>query len=292
MFAALKYTNTSNLGDDIQTIAAIQWLPKVDIYLNRDFLRKEIEEKNVPANLKLILNGWFSHNPSGFYPVDNRIKPLLISMHLTNKYNGGSDGYEKLFKDGKFKDWLIANGPVGCRDTHTLELLASKDIPSYFSGCLTTTLNKAPGIVEDPNLVCVVLDGYSTIPKEFENSFKTKQVSHSLSKQYLQNDNYRRDLAKEFLATYQSAGIIITSRLHSVLPCLAMGKNVVFTPLQPDDPRFTGWDNILRKVSKEELLESKTMEDLMSLRSGTNQFELNEMKENLKSRVLKYIETK
>ena len=48
-----------NVGDNIQSLAAKQFLPKVDEFINREELA---EHKGDAVNL--IMNGWFSHNIS------------------------------------------------------------------------------------------------------------------------------------------------------------------------------------------------------------------------------------
>ena len=73
----LVYANTFNLGDDIQTLAAKQFLPYVDHYLERD----SINEFKKDFNVKAILNGWWTHKPNCWPPSKNII-PLLISIHI------------------------------------------------------------------------------------------------------------------------------------------------------------------------------------------------------------------
>ncbi len=69
LFALLRYRNTRNLGDEIQSIAARQFLPRVDGFIDRDRLVMSGRKKN--ANFKLILNGWYSHSPERWPPPPN-----------------------------------------------------------------------------------------------------------------------------------------------------------------------------------------------------------------------------
>jgi len=281
MIAALKYTNTTNLGDDIQTLAASSWLPKIDTYLDRDFLREELNENNKIS--KLILNGWFTHNPEGFYPLTSDVKPLLISMHFADKSAFGTNGHNLLFKDGRLKSWLIEHGPVGCRDTSTQDLLLSNGVPAYFSGCLTTTLKISLDVVRNQDLVCAV---DVSLPEFFKQKFNIKYLTHRVPNTL--SDTSRRELAKDFLSLYQSSRLVITSRFHVALPCLAYGTPVIFIPYRQDDPRFTGWEPILRKVNRNQILEATTLEELIAL-GNTDRSKLNIMIDALTSKITNYI---
>jgi len=66
----LKYEHSllsvrpQNLGDEIQSLAALQFLPRVDTQFNRDTLSKaEADEPHL-----LIMNGWFSLRLTRFRP--------------------------------------------------------------------------------------------------------------------------------------------------------------------------------------------------------------------------------
>ena len=74
---------TINIGDDIQTLAGINFLKKNGIndyvYVNREELNKYNGEP-----IKLIMNGWYMHNIKNFPPSD-KIFPIFISVHISNK---------------------------------------------------------------------------------------------------------------------------------------------------------------------------------------------------------------
>ena len=90
-FALLKYT-TENIGDEIQSIAACRFLPKVDYLIDRD----RIDAEPVDSKTKIILNGWFTDSPEN-WPVKNKnIIPLFISFHLSDEYESS---FQKLPDD-------------------------------------------------------------------------------------------------------------------------------------------------------------------------------------------------
>ena len=57
-YGLLTY-RTENIGDEIQSIAARQFLPRVDVYVERDSLNNVVSDEKI----KLIMNGWFTHKP-------------------------------------------------------------------------------------------------------------------------------------------------------------------------------------------------------------------------------------
>lgn len=115
---------TINIGDDIQTLAGINFLKKHGIneyvYVNREELNKYDGEP-----IKLIMNGWYMHNINNFPPSDN-IYPIFISIHVADK---------NLVKNNV--KYFRKYQPIGCRDESTVKLFESFGIKAYFSGCLT-----------------------------------------------------------------------------------------------------------------------------------------------------------
>ena len=132
-YASLAWT-ANNIGEEIQIIAAQQFLPRVDAYMNKE----RLNTYKFNEDYKIILNGWWLRHPKRFYTNDN-IHPLLISIHINPIAS-------KNFFTKKTIEYLIKNGPVGCRDSFTLDLMKKNNIPAYFSGCLTLTLQKNPSV--------------------------------------------------------------------------------------------------------------------------------------------------
>lgn len=116
-----------NIGDYIQAVAASQFLNKIDGYIEREQLK---EYKGEPC--AVIMNGWYMHHPEQ-WPPNNEIKPLFIAFHINKMV-------EEKFLSKESVDYLKMHQPIGCRDTHTMNLLKDKGVDAYFSGCLTLTL--------------------------------------------------------------------------------------------------------------------------------------------------------
>jgi hypothetical protein len=141
-FALLSYY-TTNLGDEIQSVAAQQFLPQTVLLIDRDGWTTNA--RSFRGAFKIILNGWFSNNPEN-WPPPAFLSPCLISMHITRerpKPSLSSPASEVLVQ-GKSLEYLKRYQPVGCRDLWTLDLLRKRGVECYFSGCATLTLG-APG---------------------------------------------------------------------------------------------------------------------------------------------------
>ena len=250
-YSIMTYTEGDrwfNIGDYVQSLSAKQFLPQVDSYVNRECLGKYTGEPS-----KIILNGWFTHHPETWVPSDNLI-PLFVSFHIN------SSVASRMLSDEGIA-YLKKHEPIGCRDHFTVRLLEGKGIKTYFSGCLTLTLdsyaNREP---ENDGKIYIVdpLYGFPNKDRIFTNAkslikgiikgdiFKTNSANEFMKKifskslldqaeyikQELPKDTYTEDekflLAEELLRKYSTAKLVITSRIHCALPCLALGTPVIY----------------------------------------------------------------
>jgi len=123
-YGLIVFRETENIGDDIQSYAALKFLPKVDYYVEREHM-----DTFVPNNkeyVRVLMSGWFLHNKYNF-DFSPYIYPFFISTHLSSyKTYGIENEHIKLFAP-----YLKKYGPIGCRDTHTHELLDKYKIDNY-----------------------------------------------------------------------------------------------------------------------------------------------------------------
>lgn len=270
-----------NIGDYIQNLAAIQFLPRVDEYIDRETLDKGTE------HVKMIMNGWFIGNINSF-PCYERVDPLPISMHIV------PDIFEKLLSQKKVFEWFKNNEPIGCRDKETLSLLNKKGITGYFSNCLTLTLGKKYNnigykknidnlifvdpylnkhidfsniekksflqlFIKHPFTVFILLRKFTgktnvycywEMPLKakifnilqfisiYSQCFSLKQLrtatylSHIVlvgNKTRLKSEEDKLLYADYLLKQYEKADLVVTSRIHCSLPCLAMNTPILFS---------------------------------------------------------------
>ena len=236
----ILFAHTSNLGDDVQTIAQMQFIPKGSdiIILDRENINKENRKCNV------IMNGWWMHNDKNFPPHCN-VNPLYIAFHI-EKTGLVSPEAIKHYKQHE---------PIGCRDLHTMTLLKNKGVDAYFSGCLTLTLkNPFPYpkrdkiYIVDAHLSSKVIYPWGSnhllqklIPKYVRD--QAEYIEHEIPEGLDQNDMYARQkyVQENLLNKYAQARLVITSRLHCALPCVAYNTPVIvlFSGLHTDN-RYGG----------------------------------------------------
>lgn len=239
-----------NIGDHIQSCAAEQYLPRVDMYVERDNLNA-----NIPSEAKIIMNGWFTDAPHNWPPNPN-LKPLFVSFHLQ------PSSAKIILSKQENIDYFKSHEPIGCRDYKTVSLLEDKGIKAYFSFCLTTTLDKKYKSDINSGEILLVDPLYSydssllykmSLKKalneisfkklrKLKNYFKPSSdikdfvpidilekavsINHYVSSNQDNRNLYKK--AKSLLKKYAEAQLVITSRIHCALPCLALGTPVLF----------------------------------------------------------------
>lgn len=232
-----------NLGDNVQTLAVLNLYqhlsnsPKAEdvVPLNRDDLQEYDGEEVI-----LPMQGWFGMAAGEFkWPPSSQIKPVFVGFHLTTCNNSRNQLEEQ---DGV--EYLKSHGPIGCRDLSTRDYLRKNGVDAYFSGCNTLTLPKREKEPENGKIYLVdVLPSWKrNIPEEIMND--AEEVSHIC---FLKNYPVQREEALslesdalELLKMYRdNAKLVITSRIHCAMPCLAMGIPVVFLCWKADDERFS-----------------------------------------------------
>lgn len=158
--------NSTNLGDEIQSIAASYFLPKIDYFVQRE----GIKEFRSDEKTKVIMNGWYIYDEQQ-WPISDDIEPLFVSMHISGK----KKKFLKRIRENRKK--LEKYGPMGGRDLATVELLNNAGIKSFFSGCLTLTLPVNPYIKKKEYVLCV------DVPSEVSQKVKgsTKRDVYSVT---------------------------------------------------------------------------------------------------------------
>lgn len=241
-----------NIGDYIQSIAARQFLPKDFTYIERDQLDKYYGEE-----LKIIMNGWFTHKPEN-WPPSSAINPLFVSYHLNKSV------VEKMMGDFKIVEYFKSKSPIGCRDYDSVVRMNSVGIDAYYTGCLTTTLNyngklfgdspiqksseillvdinykddiKLRGKRNKLYLIRDLLKGdimdYNKVEK-YINNLVPEKFKKNVGREtcyYNANTSHEKRFnhAKNLLKRIAEAKVVVTSRIHIALPSLALGTPVLF----------------------------------------------------------------
>ncbi len=256
LYGVLKYSS-QNIGDEVQSVAAMRFLPKVDYYCHRERLDQfRLPTEQAGQKVKLIMNAWWMWQPAHFPPSED-IDPLLISMYLYTEKR-------QQFNRPEVIDYLRAHGPVGCRDMSTKKFLDSLDVPAYFSGCLTMTLQGNPNFRKKHSnnyVLCVDLPDHLVEEVRQRTDRPVYNISRMLSVAFTAEDRIK--LAKCILALYHNAHCVVTSRLHVSLPSTAFGTPVLLIMLKNEDRRgrFEGMEGFFHQVAEEDFLEVKDCYD-------------------------------
>jgi glycosyltransferase involved in cell wall biosynthesis len=270
-YGLLFYPGSYNIGDDVQSLAAQAFLPRVDYLVDRDDQTANIYDVcghllgtfdqvlDQNKTLQIIENGWFDGRLTKF-PPHRKLDPLFVSFHLNETHdlfqNHGYDAIVNLadmqrsmLDDCEKIQYLQSHVPVGTRDMHTAHMLDNAGVDAYVSGCLTLTLK--PVFTSKPrNNKIYIVDSHvlesdllkKCVPEHV--LYSAKYLCHGTSA--LLNQRDKTQLARKYLAKYQRAKLVITSRLHCALPCIAFGTPMIFLyKNMMMDPRF---DNRMRKL--------------------------------------------
>lgn len=220
----MKYANIrmqrdglNNLGDNIQLLAIDNLLhymgvPKEDIvYIDYyDLATYDGEYVVLPINYPLY--GY--RDDMHITMFSDKIIPVFLGLSLMD---GHIDEDERAY--------LRRFEPIGCRDEHTMEQLRKQGIFAYLNGCMTATLPRLRNEISPKinRILCVDVgeDLRGLIPKEYRS--KCEFIT-----QMVYNVDDAAQTAREYLDYYlKNADLVITTRLHCAVPCMAMGIPVV-----------------------------------------------------------------
>ncbi len=238
-----------NLGDCIQSLAVENIYkkagidPKELLLINRDEVRSYGGPKAA-----LIMQGWFADYANVFhFPLSKNILPIFIGFHL----NPVNHTREKFIWRNIIPE-IKRFEPVGCRDRNTRNFLLKLGIKAYFSACLTLAFDKREeAYVNNGKTFIVDLDknALSCIPQQILDKSDFSISHRYYFDEYPLTDKGAEDFemkARETLRRYKSeANLVITSKIHAAMPCIAMGIPVIFITDNPDNERFDVIDGII-----------------------------------------------
>jgi len=291
-YGLLIYNNSYNFGDEIQSIAAKQFLPQIHYLIDRDSgeITSLNNEDNKDQEIKVIYNGWFDGQYCKF-PPSERIKPLFVSFHLNEIDHSKDKSFDFLKKNDKFislleyKDFWKRHEPILCRDINTANKFENIKIKSEFSACLTLTLENTIKERGDEILIvdthCLYPELYKElIPKDIKG--KAIHLYQSVKKK-LDHDE-KMKLAQKHLDKLQSAKLVITSRLHTLLPCIAYKTPVVFIHGDKDDIRFSGLKQFFTIYGKGDVVDFADISKFIVQNDDLDKYVL-----NIKKRIYEFL---
>lgn len=237
------FGNCVNIGDYIQSLAAKQYIDGDYTLIDRDGLNFYDGKP-----ISMIMNGWF-YLYEGNDLIPNNIDPLFISYHINN--------YSMVRKETL--NHLKKYEPIGCRDYTTRNFLLINNIKAYFSGCLTTTLSKKylkknterKGIIycdfelENDKTDRKINNCIQDILNKYNNE-NIEKVEHTYPLTLNHEERFKK--AEELLDKYSRAKLVITTRIHCALPCLALGTPVILIVKNWDKKRYNGLSKLFNII--------------------------------------------
>ena len=222
---SITNNNEANSGDEIQSMAGIQFLPFITRFVDRD-----IGLPTITSPTHLIANAWYGVSPEeekiggvghAFPPTRTAAENITFaSMHLSL---GGKNMVTNHLEF--WKDYTTTVGPVGARDLSTLKFLQGQGVPSYLSLCFTLMYQIPIAPTRDSILVVDVND--TLLPKDVLQ--KSERLECNVPPPRNAHSTLRFQYAFQLLHTYAARGkVVVTSRIHVALPCLAIGIPVIF----------------------------------------------------------------
>ena len=263
---AVSTIRAINIGDYVQALAASQFLPKVDGFIERELLDEYDGE-----SCKMIMNAYYMHDGK-HWPPSPKITPLFVAMHINTLVRDDFSRKESL-------EYLKKHEPIGCRDYDTLGFLQKLGVKAYFSGCLTLTLGRKYEHLGEKRGVYFV-DPHVTFSNRYEKgayylySFILNRKVKKIGEKYFKHTNlspkersfickfytkYRKVFTEEtilnagyetqessyynsnfktndallkeaerLIKMYSKAALVVTSRIHCALPCLGMNVPVIY----------------------------------------------------------------
>ena len=221
--AVLSYdTQSRNLGDEVQSIAAARLLPRLDLTIPRYHLRDFSSDEQC----LLVMNGYFDKNRTPQFPPAECITPLYMSFHIA------ADSKE-YFTTSECIAHFRKHAPIGCRDRGTADILRQAGVDAFYNKCLTLTLAKRePSSATQGIVLCDVFPHRAMSIAHFrrlvnQEKKSVKIVSHFHGIDFL-GAEVKMSLAEELLSVYEKSELVVTSRMHCALPCVAMGVPVLY----------------------------------------------------------------
>jgi hypothetical protein len=218
--------NSNNLGDYVQTLALLHHIrPRLMVFRDHFTPRKD---------LTLLANGWLTKTR---FPTKDDYRDIrYLGIHVTGRHRTAVTASQ-----------LAVAGPVGCRDTVTEAFLKSFGVPAVRCGCVTLTFPPYRG--PRKGIVCVDVGDklFSRVQKRYGRRGEVIRTTHAIAPAesgVLEHlgplEHYRR--AYELLELYERAELVVTSRIHAALPCIAFGTPVIVD--KPQDDRATVYDGL------------------------------------------------
>lgn len=236
--ALFSYT-TPNLGDDTQSLATAMIMGAPDCYVDRD----RLDGVRLPERHTLVMNSWFAIKRYEAIPEAASIEPVFFGYCM---------GRRELVND-KWLTFLARHQPIGCRDTETVEWLTGQGIEAHMTGCITLWMgHRLTPVPQGKRQGIYMVDVPEGIERLIPVSIRERAVrltqEPDKSLRWAGQKARFRAIAR-FYDMLAGAELVLTRRLHTMLPCVAFQTPVIgFVPAdraKDKNMRFGGYDRFI-----------------------------------------------
>ncbi len=209
-----------NLGDHVQTIALLNLykrmgVPKEEIvFIGMQHLHDYDGDYVLLPIIGVGIVGEYAP------PYSNKIIPIFISSHFV---------LDEL-KQNEI-DYLCKYAPIGCRDEWTLNTMRKYNIPAFLSGCITILMDADRNIENDK---IYAIDVPEFIKPYLDEKYKEEIVYDTHLVPFSHNGAMTEEdawtffrLAEKRVKQYQNAKLLISSRMHALIPAMVGGTPVI-----------------------------------------------------------------
>lgn len=210
----------------MQGYGGLQFYPYLDTFVERSKIGTFAP--STPGRVTMFANAWYG-GANMQWPPSQALNPLLFSLHFAPDYRNKVTTEESL---AYFKRY----GAIGARDLNTFAFLQKQNITSFFSACATLLISPLPLAKTRTKIVVVDVEAKhykAIVPAAFAKDVEVyeQDIKYNKNNRHLL---YRYQYAYSLLNVFATAKLVITGRIHTALPCVALGIPVLFMDL-PDD---------------------------------------------------------
>ena len=226
----MKYANfvftgkeTHNLGDNLQLMAIDNLYQFMNLH-DEDIVKipyNELASWEAVDGEKVILPISFpflEYNDDGLSGMfSDSIVPIFIGLTLLNDNVSAKD-----------VAFLKKHEPIGCRDEYTYNNLKRAGIHVWLNGCMTLTMFQKNSMesLRSRNSVFII-DVCDELRDHIPQSIKENAINLSQIVTLKDDETIQDYVVSRYQMYYDEAKLIITSRLHCAIHCVATGIPVV-----------------------------------------------------------------
>jgi|GEM_PF-1715646 len=206
-----------NIGDCVQGFAIETLLLQMGVSQSDIIYTTKQKIKNYEGEPAVYPVNFFMYDGEDIVYPDN-VKPVFLGLSLARRHAGLTQPQIA---------YLKKHAPIGCRDITTYEFISSFGIPAYFYGCVTMTLPTRVDCVGD---TVFIVDAPKALLPHIPADLlaRAEYVHQEFTEDYAYFTNGAYQYTKDIFNKYnEKAELVITSRLHCAIPCMAAGIPVI-----------------------------------------------------------------